>query len=104
MIPEEVVYHSPEPLELITANGSQSADQPASVHIDCIDKEVHPYVLPDTPAVISVGMRCIQDGWDLFGKVLVAHISRRKMEPRSNLKSKILFLIFHPGMARYPLQ
>ena len=46
-------------LELITANGSQSADQQASVHIDCIDKEVHPYVLPDTPAVISVGMRCI---------------------------------------------
>ena len=64
MIPDDVVYHSPEPLELITANGSQSADQQASVHIDCIDKEVHPYVLPDTPAVISVGMRCIQDGWD----------------------------------------
>ena len=68
MIPEEVVYHSHEPLELITANGSQSADHQASVHIDCIDKEVHPYVLPDAPAVISVGMRCIQDGWDFVWK------------------------------------
>ena len=68
MIPEDVVYHSHEPLELITANGSQSADQQASVHIDCIDKEVHPYVLPDTPAVISLGMRCIQDGWDFVWK------------------------------------
>ena len=68
MIPEDVVYHSHEPLELITANGSQSADQQASVHIDCIDKEVQPYVLPDTPTVISVGMRCIQDGWDFVWK------------------------------------
>ena len=55
LIPEDLVYHSHEPLELITANGSQSADQQASVHIDCIDKEVQPYVLPDTPAVISEG-------------------------------------------------
>ena len=70
MIPEDlyIVHHSHEPLELITANGFQSADQQASVHIDCIDKEVQTYVLPDTPAVISVGMRCIQDGWDFVWK------------------------------------
>ena len=52
MIPEDLVYHSHEPLELITANdsnGSQSADQQASVHIDCI------------------GMRCM-DGWDFVWK------------------------------------
>ena len=54
MISNDLVYHSNEPLELMTANGSQSADQPASIHIDCINKEVQPYVLPDTPAVISV--------------------------------------------------
>ena len=68
MIPHDIMYHSSQPLELITANGSQSADQQASIHIDCIDKEVHPYVLPDSPAVISVGMRCIQDGWDFVWK------------------------------------
>ena len=68
MTPEDLVYHSHEPLELIPANGSQSADQQASVHIDCIDKEVQPYVLPDTPAVISVGTRCIQDGWGFVWK------------------------------------
>ena len=30
---------------------------------------MHPHVLPDTPAVISVGMRCSQGGWDfVWGK------------------------------------
>ena len=68
MIPEDLVYHSHEPLEIIIAYGSQSADQQASVHIDCIDKEVQPYVLPDIPAVMFVGMRCSQDGWDFVWK------------------------------------
>ena len=68
MIPEDLVYHSHEPLEVIIASGSQSADQQASVHVDCINKEVQPYVLPDTPAVISVRMRCIQYGWDFVWK------------------------------------
>ena len=89
------MYHSHDPLGLITANGSQSADQQASVHIDCIDKEVQPDVLPDTPAVISVGMRCIQDGWDFvwksfsrpyFKKQDGTITSRNKMVPKSNLK------------------
>ena len=85
MIPEDLVYHSHEPLELITANGSQSADQQASVHIDCIDKEVQPYVLPDTPAVISVGMRCIQDGWDFVWK----SFSRPYFKKRDGTKIKL---------------
>ena len=88
MIPEDVVYHSPEPLELITANGSQSADQQASVHIDCIDKEVHPYVLPDTPAVISVGMRCIQDGWDFVWKSFSRPYFKKKDGTKIKLEVK----------------
>ena len=88
MIPEEVVYHSPEPLELITANGSQSADQQASVHIDCIGKEVHPYVLPDTPAVISVGMRCIQDGWDFVWKSFSRPYFKKKDGTKIKLEVK----------------
>ena len=88
MIPEEVVYHSHEPLELITANGSQSADQQASVHIDCIDKEVHPYVLPDTPAVISVGMRCIQDGWDFVWKSFSRPYFKKKDGTKIKLEVK----------------
>ena len=88
MIPEEVVYHSPEPLELITANGSQSADQQASVHIDCIDKEVHPYVLPDTPAVILVGMRCIQDGWDFVWKSFSRPYFKKKDGTKIKLEVK----------------
>ena len=88
MIPKDVVYHSHEPLELITANGSQSADQQASVHIDCIDKEVHPYVLPDTPAVISVGMRCIQDGWDFVWKSFSRPYFRKKDGTKIKLEVK----------------
>ena len=88
MIPDDVVYHFPEPLELITANGSQSADQQASVHIDCIDKEVHPYVLPDTPAVISVGMRCIQDGWDFVWKSFSRPYFKKKDGTKIKLEVK----------------
>ena len=88
MIPEDIVYHSHEPLELITANGSQSADQQASVHIDCIDKEVHPYVLPDTPAVISVGMRCIQDGWDFVWKSFSRPYFKKKDGTKIKLEVK----------------
>ena len=64
MIPKETIYHSSQPLELITANGPQSADKQASVRVDCLDRDLDPYVLPNTPAVISVGMRCILDGWE----------------------------------------
>ena len=82
------ITHSHEPLELITANGSQSADQQASVHIDCINKEVHPYVLPDTPAVISVGMRCIQDGWDFVWKSFSRPYFKKKDGTKIKLEVK----------------
>ena len=88
MIPEDLVYHSHEPIELIAANGSQSADQQASVHIDCVDKEVQPYVLPDTPAVISVGMRCIQDGWDCVWKSFSRSYFKKCDGPKIKLEVK----------------
>ena len=88
MIPNDLIYHSNEPLELITANGSQSADQQASIHIDCINKEVHPYVLPDTPAVISVGMRCIQDGWDFVWRKFSRPYFRKKDGSKIKLEVK----------------
>ena len=88
MIPNDLIYHSNEPLELITANGSQSADQQASIHIVCINKEVHPYVLPDTPAVISVGMRCIQDGWDFVWRKFSRPYFRKKDGSKIKLEVK----------------
>ena len=94
MIPEDLVYHLMI-LELITANGSQSPDQQASVHIDCIDKEVQPYVLPDTPAVISVGMRCIQDGWDFVWK----SFSRPYFKKQDGTKIKLEVKDYVPYLA-----
>ena len=88
MISDEIVYHSHEPLELITANGSQSADQQATFHIDCIGKEVHPYVLPDTPAVISGGMRCIQNGWDFVWRKFSRPYFRKKDGTKVKLEVK----------------
>ena len=73
---------------LITANGSQSADQQASIHIDCIDQEVQPYVLPDSPAVISVGMRCIQDGWDSVWRKFSRPYFRKKDGTKIKLELK----------------
>ena len=60
----------------------------ASIHIDCISKEVHPYVLPDTPAVISVGMRCIQDGWDFVWRKFSRPYFRKKDGSKIKLEVK----------------
>ena len=56
--------------------------------IDCIDKEVHPYVFPDTPAVISVGMRCIQDGWDFVWRKFSRPYFRKKDGAKIKLEVK----------------
>ena len=88
MISDELVYHSHEPLELIIANGSQPADQQTTIHIDRIYKEIRPYVLPDTPAFIPVGMRCVQDGWDFVWRKFSRPYFRKKNGAEVKLEAK----------------
>ena len=88
MVHPSSVYESNFPLELTTANGSQSAQKQADVHVGCIDKSIQPYVLPDTPAVVSVGMRCLKDGWDFVWRAFSRPYFRKKNGERIKLEIK----------------
>ena len=46
-----------------TANGSATARQVAPLFIDELGCNVSPYVLPSTPAVVSMGKRCMYEGY-----------------------------------------
>ena len=88
MVHPSSVYESNFPLELTTANGSQSAQKQADVHVGCIDKSIQPYVLPDTPAVVSVGMRCLKDGWDFVWRAFSRPYFKKKNGERIKLEIK----------------
>ena len=62
------IRESQNPLELITANGPYRATEETDVKIPVLSSEISPYVLEDTPAVISVGRRCVDEDWDFVWK------------------------------------
>ena len=57
---------SDTPISLATANGSTRADEGADVKVDAL------HILEETPAVLSVGVRCMEQGcrfvWPADGK------------------------------------
>ena len=63
------------PLSLITANGSTEANEVADVKLPALPDAVQPYVLDQTPAVLSVGTRCVEQGysfvWPANGKPIL---------------------------------
>ena len=60
------------PICLATANGSTRADEEADLTVDALHKPFSAYILDETPAVLSVGVRCMQQGysfvWPADGK------------------------------------
>jgi hypothetical protein len=63
------------PISLVTANGSTEANEVADVKLSAFPDPVHPYVLDHTPAVLSVGTRCVDQGysfvWPANGKPIL---------------------------------
>ena len=63
------------PISLVTANGSTEANEVADVKLSALPDPVHPYVLDHTPAVLSVGTRCVDQGysfvWPANGKPIL---------------------------------
>ena len=63
------------PISLVTANGSTEASEVADVKLSALPDPVHPYVLDHTPAVLSVGTRCVDQGysfvWPANGKPIL---------------------------------
>ena len=54
---------SDTPICLATAKGSTRADEVADLTVDALHKDFTPYILDETPAVLSVGVRCMEQGY-----------------------------------------
>ena len=59
---------SENPINIMTANGPSSADQQIKVNVPSLGIEADPYVLPSTPSVLSIGYRCMEQGFDFIWK------------------------------------
>ena len=61
------VLDAENPITFSTANGEAPAGLVAAMSVaEFLDEEVNPYVLDDTPAVLSVGLRCMQKGYSFI--------------------------------------
>ena len=54
------------PLNFSTANGEVPASECADLFVKELNETVEPYVLESTPAVLSVGMRCMKMGYSFI--------------------------------------
>ena len=67
-LPDDYGYYSSNPIRMMTANGESSSMKQGKVFVPRLCKTVDPYLVKSTPAVLSVGMRCIDDGYDFIWK------------------------------------
>jgi len=49
-------------LELCTANGRMKVDKKVTLQVGALNEVIEPLVLPNTPAVLSLGKRCMEGG------------------------------------------
>ena len=63
-IPDEFQYRPDRPIAIITANGHSSSALQAKVYNDTLGCKFDPYLLESTPPVMSVGVRCVDQGYD----------------------------------------
>ena len=51
------------PVQFQTANGNTKGMEVVTMNIVEFDESVEPYVLPNTPSVLSIGRRCMHEGY-----------------------------------------
>ena len=51
------------PIQLQTANGNTDGVEAPATNIGEFDESIEPYILPDTPSVLSIGRRCVHGGY-----------------------------------------
>ena len=59
-------YRAEESLELHTANGATLADTVVDLQVGPLLEVVSPLLLESTPAVLSIGRRCMRDGYGFY--------------------------------------
>ncbi|CAE7245792.1 unnamed protein product [Symbiodinium sp. CCMP2592] len=57
-------HRSQNPIGIVTANGPSTAEIQFNIAVPSLGIDSHPYVLPSTPSVLSVGYRCMEEGFD----------------------------------------
>ena len=82
------VSQSSRPVSLLTANGVFQAVDQAKVDVPVLGTQITPYVLDESPAVVSVGQRCIDADWSFHWRS-VGLTSRSLMAPRSKVKLEV---------------
>ena len=60
---KKVVKESDKPLTFNTANGKTNALEVAHLYCNDLAEEIEPYELENTPAVLTLGRRCMQQGF-----------------------------------------
>jgi hypothetical protein len=56
----------PRPFTFTTANGSVKSYQSVPMQSDSLECSINPFLLPETPAVLSVGRRCMEEGYSFI--------------------------------------
>ena len=59
-------FHKGKPLALNTAGGPAETSLRAQLHIAEIEQTASASVLPDTPAVLTIGRRCMHEGFSFI--------------------------------------
>ena len=65
-VPDHYGYYSDNPIRLITANGESSSMKQGKVKVPELNATVSPYLVQSSPPVLSVGLRCVEDGFDFM--------------------------------------
>ena len=80
-----------DPIMFHTANGSTATQTEAEIELGTFDMTSHAYVLDDTPSVMSLGKRCMEEGYSFVCPLARCLSWLRKMENASIWQSTTTF-------------
>ena len=67
------IIKAPVPVTLSTANDLVNGDLVVRQHIAEFGEVAEPYILDSTPDVLSIGRRCVEDGYEFHWKAYSLH-------------------------------
>ncbi len=67
------IYRAPVPIILATANGLSSGEKSCNNTFGELGEVAEPYILDNTPDVLSIGRRCVEDGYSFNWKLYSLH-------------------------------
>jgi hypothetical protein len=67
------IFRAPMPILLATANDLVQGDKVVAQQIGELGEVAEPYVLDSTPDVLSIGRRCVEDGYEFVWKPYSLH-------------------------------